>query len=130
MLNKCSYSAHFCTVIMYIRISGCSAEFRIPQVQWLHHQSELDGDNGSLPIRVGLFRRMLPVKFYHKTSYLSHVLIAANFKSQFGIYFINVNVFLNKTCSKLNHNFKYSGPLENVIFIFTKHTGIYAGILR
>jgi hypothetical protein len=70
-LNKCSRSAHFCTVITYIRISGCSAVFRIPQVQWLHHQCELDGDNSSLPLRVGLFHRMLPVKFHHKTSYLS-----------------------------------------------------------
>jgi hypothetical protein len=50
--------------------------------------------------------------------------------SQFGIYFINGNVFLNKTCSKLNHNFKYSGPLENVSFTFTNHTGISAGTFR
>jgi hypothetical protein len=74
-----------------------------------------------------LFHRMLPVKFLHQTSYRSHVLIAVNMKSQFYIYFIRGKVFLNKTCSKLNQNFKYSGPVEKVRFTFTKYTGINAG---
>jgi len=33
-------------------------------------------------------------------------------KSQFDIYFINGKVFLNKTCSKLNQNFKYLGQCK------------------
>jgi len=120
MLNKCFRSAYFCSVIMYIRISGCSAVFGIIQVQWHHHQCELGIDIGILRLRVGLFRRMLPVKLHHKSSHRSHV--AVNMKSQFDIYFINGNVYLNKTCSTLNRNFKYFGPLENVSFIFTKHS--------
>ena len=128
MLNKCSRSAHFCSVIMHIRISGFSAVFGIIRMQWLHHQCELGGDNGSLRFGVGSFRRMLPVKFLQKTFYLSQILIAVYMKSQFDIYFISGKVFIDETCSKLNQNFKYSGPLEKVRFIFTKYTGINAGI--
>ena len=106
MLNKCR-SAHFCSVIMHIPISGFSAVFGITPMQWRHHQRKLGGDIGILRLRVGLFRRMLPVKFHHQTSYLSRVLKAVSMKSQFDIYFISGKLFLNKTCSKLNHNFKY-----------------------
>jgi hypothetical protein len=69
-------------------------------MQWLHHQCELGGDIVLLRFRVGLFRRILPVKF-HQTSHLSHVSSAVNMKSQFDIYFISGKVFRNKTCSKL-----------------------------
>jgi predicted choloylglycine hydrolase len=70
----------------------------------------------------------LPVKFHHQTSYLLHALSAVNMKSQFDIYFISGKVFLNKMCSKLIQNFKYSGPVDKVRFRFTKHTYISAGI--
>jgi hypothetical protein len=130
MLNKCSRSAHFCSLIMHIRISGFSAVFGIIRMQWLHHQYELGGDNGSLRFRVCSFRRMLPVKFLQQSSHRSHVLCAVNMKSQFDHYFIGGKVYMNKTCSKLNQNFKYSGPVEKVRFTFTKHSGINAGIFN
>jgi hypothetical protein len=127
MLIKCSRSAHFCSLIMYIRISGFSAVYGILQVQWRHHQCELGGDIGILRFRVCSFRRMLPVKFLQQTSHRSHVLSAVNMKSQFCIYFINGKVFMNKTCYTLNHNFKYSDPLENVSFTFTMHSWLHGG---
>jgi len=97
-------------------------------MQCLHHQCELGGDIGILRCEVDLFRRMVPVKFLQPTLHLSHVLRAVNMKSQFDIYFICGKVFLNKRCSKLNQNIKYSGPLQNVRFTFTKHSCINAGI--
>ena len=119
--------ASFCSVIMHIRISGFSAEIGNLQVQWVHHQCELGGDNRILRYRVRLFRRTLSVKFrHHQTSYLPHELIAVNMKSQFDIYFKSGKLFLNKTCSKWNQNFKYSGPLENVRFPVKKHSWINA----
>jgi hypothetical protein len=127
MSNKCSHSAVFSSVIMHIRISGFSAEIRIILLQCIHHQCEPGDDTRILRYLVGLFRRMFPVKFHHQTSYLPHILSAVKMKSQFDIYFISGKVFLNKTCSKLNKNFKYSGLLENVRFIFTNHSWINAG---
>jgi hypothetical protein len=91
---------------MHIRISGFSAVYWT-LVQRLHHQCELGGDISMVRWRVGLLRRMLPVKFQHKTSKLSHV----NMISQFDIYFTSVKVFLKKKGSKLNQNFKHSSPL-------------------
>jgi len=127
MLNKFSRSTHFCSVIMHISISGCIAVWGIILLQWRHHQCELGGDIGVLR-RVGLFRRKLPVKFRHKNVISLALLKGLNIKSQFDIYFICGKVFLNKTCSKLNQNIKYSGPLQNVRFTFTKHSCINAGI--
>jgi hypothetical protein len=51
---------------MHIRILGFSAEKGITPEQWLRHQCELGADIARLDCRVGLFRRMLPVKFHHK----------------------------------------------------------------
>ena len=41
--------------------------------------------------------RKLPVKSPHQTSYLSHVLITVNIKSQFDIYFTSRKTKLNKS---------------------------------
>jgi len=49
-------------------------------------------------------------------------------KSQFDIYFKIGKVHLNKTCSKFNQSFKRSGQMQNVMFTFTKHSCLNAGI--
>jgi hypothetical protein len=128
MLNRCSRSAHFFSVIMQSRISGFSVVFGIIHMQWLHHQCQLGGDIRILLRRVRLFRRKLPVEFVIIHHISRKVLRIINMKSQFDIYFISVKVFLNQMCSKLKQKFKYSSPLQNARFTFTKHTYINAGI--
>ena len=105
MLNKCSRSPHTCSVKMHILISGYSADKDNTTVQWGHHKCELGGDIGILRLHVRFFRRMLPVKFHHQTSYRSQFFAAVNMKSQSDRYFIIRKAFLNKTYSKLNQNF-------------------------
>jgi hypothetical protein len=66
ILYKCSRSAHFWSIKMHIRILGFSAVFGISLVQWRHHRSGPGVDIGMVRLRVGLFCRMLHVKFHHK----------------------------------------------------------------
>ena len=103
ILNKCSRSAHFSSVIMEIWISGVTAGIGITHMRWRHHQSELGGNSSTLYWMVGWFPRNLPVKF-HQTSYLSHLFRAVRIESQFDIYFRNINNWNN--WSKLNEEFQ------------------------
>jgi len=81
-LKKFNRPSHFHSVIMHISISDITAVFEFTHKRWLHHQSELGGDSGTLRLRVGWFRRKKSVKFrHHQSSYHSHVLIVVNIKS-------------------------------------------------
>jgi hypothetical protein len=126
MLNKCSRSADFSSLIMNIWISGVTGVCGYYYLHWLNRRSELGVNNGILCWWVGWFRKKLPVKFrHHQTSYLSHILSVVNIKSQFDIYFRSRKTPLKKLAKHaLNYTeiFKYSGALENVGFTFIKHS--------
>jgi hypothetical protein len=100
-------------------------------MRWCYHHSKLSDERGKLQFRVGWFRRKLPVEFrLHHTSYLSHILLAVNMKSQFDVYLTSRKTQLNITRyirAKLNWEFQIFGSTEHVRFTLKKHTWLNAG---